>query len=85
MNTNAGNTIDREAVINLVIYDFHAALDRGESPNRSEWVARYPELAPELKAYFDDLDQLLPAVSTKDYPGLTPQRSARRICERSPR
>ena len=76
MSTNAGNTIDREAVINLAIYDFHAALDRGESPNRFEWVARYPELDPELKAYFDDLDQLLPSVSTKDYPGLPPQRSA---------
>jgi eukaryotic-like serine/threonine-protein kinase len=76
VSTDEGNTIDREAVINLVIYDFHAALDRGESPNRSEWVARYPDLDPELKAYFDDLDQLLPAVSTKDYRGVPPQRSA---------
>ncbi len=76
MSTSAGTTIDREAAINLVIYDFHAAIDRGESSNRSEWVARYPELGPELKAYFDDLDQLLPAISAKAYPGLAPQRSA---------
>ena len=49
------------------------AASRRTGPSGS-W--RYPELGPELKAYFDDLDQLLPAVSTKDYPGPPPQRSA---------
>jgi serine/threonine protein kinase len=46
---------DREELVNLVIYDFHEAIERGESPDPAEWVARYPEIAPELNAYFNDL------------------------------
>ena len=46
---------DREMLVNLAIYDYHAAIDRGESPDPAEWAARNPEIAAELKAYFDDL------------------------------
>ncbi len=46
---------DREVLVNLAIYDYHAAIDRGESPDRAEWAARNPEIAGELYAYFDDL------------------------------
>ena len=46
---------DREVLVNLAIYDYHAAIDRGESPDSAEWAARHPEIAPELNAYFDDL------------------------------
>ena len=46
---------DREVLVNLAIYDYHAAIDRGESPDSAEWAARNPEIAPELHAYFDDL------------------------------
>src|SRR3954452_23237661 len=49
---------DRDALVNLAIYDYHAALDRGESPAPAEWAARHPEIAPELDAYFEDLARL---------------------------
>jgi serine/threonine-protein kinase len=54
---------DREMLVNLAIYDYHAAIDRGESPDPNEWAARNPELAPDLHAYFEGLarlDLLLP-------------------------
>ncbi len=46
---------DREVLVNLAIYDYHAAMDRGESPDPNEWAARNPEIAAELQAYFEDL------------------------------
>src|SRR3954462_5968379 len=46
---------DREVLVNLAIYDYHAAIDRGEAPDSAEWAARNPEIAPQLHAYFDDL------------------------------
>jgi hypothetical protein len=49
---------DREALVNLAIYDYHEAVDQGESPDPAGWAARYPEIASELAAYFDDLARL---------------------------
>ncbi|WP_152051002.1 serine/threonine protein kinase [Tautonia marina] len=49
---------NHEAVVNLAIYDFHEAIDQGESPDPAEWAARYPEITAELRAYFDDLARL---------------------------
>lgn len=46
---------DREALINLAIYDYHAAIDRGESPDPAEWATRHPEIAAEFQIYLDDL------------------------------
>jgi serine/threonine-protein kinase len=66
---------DHEVLVNLAIYDYHAALDRGEAPDREAWLARHPEIAAELGAYFDDLarfDQVHPTTSgaaiTQDHP-----------------
>ena len=36
---------DREVLVNLAIYDFHAAIERGESADPAEWAARNPEIA----------------------------------------
>jgi serine/threonine-protein kinase len=49
---------DREALVNLAIFDYHAAVDRGESRSPAEWAALHPEIGPELDAYFEDLAQL---------------------------
>jgi serine/threonine-protein kinase len=46
---------DREVLVNLAIYDYHAAMDRGPPPDPNEWAARNPEIALELQAYFKDL------------------------------
>ena len=44
--------------IDRVIADYMRRLDRGESVDRDEWIGAYPELADELRAYFDDLDEV---------------------------
>ena len=49
---------DRDLLIDLAIYDFHAAIERGESPDLNQWEARNPELAPEIHAYFECLVRL---------------------------
>ncbi|QEH35095.1 Serine/threonine-protein kinase PrkC [Aquisphaera giovannonii] len=46
---------DAEGAVDLAVYDFHAAVDRGEAPRPEDWVAAHPEIAGELAAYFDDL------------------------------
>lgn len=50
---------DLELKVDLAIYDFHAAIDRGESPGPAEWIARHPEVAPQLEEYFNDLAVVL--------------------------
>ena len=62
MSTSFENSTDRELRVDLAIYDFHAAVDRGEAPSPAEWVARHPEIAPELEEYFRDLEQLAPPI-----------------------
>jgi serine/threonine-protein kinase len=48
---------DREEQVNLAIYDYHEAIDRGESPDPDEWAARHADIASELRAYFEDLSR----------------------------
>ena len=45
--------------VDLAIYDFHAAADRGAAPSPAAWVAGHPEIAPQLEEYFRDLAELL--------------------------
>src|SRR3954454_5034155 len=52
---------DLDMKVDLAIYDFHAAADRGASPSPSAWVAGHPEIATQLEEYFRDLAEL-PAV-----------------------
>ncbi len=53
--TTTDHPIDHEMQVNLAIFDFHAAADRGESPDPALWEACYPEIAAELHVYFEDL------------------------------
>jgi serine/threonine-protein kinase len=73
MGPEASAAHDRESLVNLAIYDYHAAIDRGESPDPAEWAARNPEIAAELHAYFDDLARLglLPPATRADPLGAT--------------
>ena len=41
-----------------VIADYLWRLDRGEAVSRDEMIAAHPELAEDLRAYFDDLDDV---------------------------
>src|SRR4051812_47515689 len=50
---------DLDMKVDLAIYDFHAAADRGAAPSPAAWVASHPEIAPQLEEYFRDLSDLL--------------------------
>jgi len=50
---------DLDLKVDLAIYDFHAAADRGEAPGPAEWIASHPEIAPQLEEYFRDLAAVL--------------------------
>jgi serine/threonine-protein kinase len=56
--------IDRE--VDLAVYDFHAAIDRGEAPRPEDWIAGHPEIAGELAGYFADLAAFAGRASTGD-------------------
>lgn len=45
----------RDRRINRAIYNYHQAVERGESAEPQRWLERHPEIADELKAYFEDL------------------------------
>ena len=36
MGPGTREAIDRDVLVNLAIYDYHAAIDRGESPDTAE-------------------------------------------------
>jgi hypothetical protein len=55
MGAGTRDADDGELLVNLAIYDYHAAVDRGEVPDPAEWAARHPEIATELNAYLADL------------------------------
>jgi eukaryotic-like serine/threonine-protein kinase len=48
-------TSDLDMKVDLAIYDYHAAADRGAAPSPAAWVASHPEIAPQLEEYFRDL------------------------------
>ena len=48
-----------ELKVDLAIYDFHAAADRGEAPSPAAWIASHPEIATQLEEYFQDLAAIL--------------------------
>jgi eukaryotic-like serine/threonine-protein kinase len=49
---------DRDELVNLAIYDYHVAVELGDSPDPDAWAADNPDIAHELTAYFQDLKWL---------------------------
>ncbi len=49
---------EREQRVNEAIAAYLADTDAGRSPNPREWLARYPDLAPELEEFFADQARL---------------------------
>jgi serine/threonine-protein kinase len=47
----------REQLLDEVIAAYLEAEESGAAPDRREWLARYPEIAPELAAFFGDEEQ----------------------------
>jgi tetratricopeptide (TPR) repeat protein len=46
--------------LDQVIVAYLEAVEKGETPDRALWLARYPELAPELAEFFADQDKVKP-------------------------
>jgi len=58
MTTGDPQPIDRERDLDEVITDYLKALQAGPAPDRQELLARYPDLAADLGAFFADRDHL---------------------------
>jgi serine/threonine-protein kinase len=72
---------EREHLLDEILGAYLQGVDSGQPPNRAEILARYPDLEPELTAFFADTDRLnrytdglnLPGDSTERTTFATPQ------------
>jgi hypothetical protein len=69
MSENHASSSSREDRLNEIIAGYLEAVRAGNTPDRRESLARYPELAPELEAFFADHDRMQQAAQP---PGPTP-------------
>jgi serine/threonine protein kinase/WD40 repeat protein len=64
MGAGPADNNDRESRLDAAITAFLDARDAGEAPDPTEWVARHPDLAPELEDFFQSHDFVGWVVST---------------------
>jgi Ca-activated chloride channel family protein len=72
MSMRKDSTTAREDCYHEAVASFLGALDAGSNPDRQEWLKRYPEVGPELEAFFADHDRLREAVHSPGKAGLPP-------------
>ena len=58
MSSNSPNHSGREARLDELIAAYLEAVEAGQSPDRDEWLARYPDLADELRRFFANHDRM---------------------------
>jgi eukaryotic-like serine/threonine-protein kinase len=74
---------ERDRHVNQIISDYLEAVDAGKTPDREEWLRRYPEFAADLKAFFADYEDVdraaapLRAAPAPALPALSPSVLAR--------
>lgn len=54
METQPYIPADTEDRLEMVLADFLRSRERGENPDPEEWIRRHPDLADELRSYFDN-------------------------------
>ena len=50
---------ERERQLFAILAAYFEAVEAGETPDRTEWLARYPEWADDIVGFLDDQDRLL--------------------------
>jgi serine/threonine-protein kinase len=58
MNSTSPDNTGREARLNEVIAAYLEAVEAGQAPDRDEWLARHPDLADDLRAFFVNHDRM---------------------------
>src|SRR5262249_10309226 len=58
MNSNSPDHAGREARLDELIATYLEAVEAGQSPDREEWLARHPDLADDLRAFFANHDRM---------------------------
>src|SRR5262245_29940739 len=58
MSQPTDDAVAREQQVDAIIAAFLEAADAGLTPDRDEWLARYPDYGVELRAFLDDHDRL---------------------------
>src|ERR1700694_4648220 len=58
MDPKHNDVLEPEQRLDAVATAYLQALEAGEKPDRSAWLARYPDLAGELADFFADQDKL---------------------------
>jgi hypothetical protein len=57
MGDERNSSTEREDILDKILAEYLQAVEAGQPCNRRELLARYPELAAELNAFFADEDR----------------------------
>jgi serine/threonine protein kinase/tetratricopeptide (TPR) repeat protein len=63
MRNDQDSVMDREQQLDNILVTYLEAVEAGRAPDRREWLARYPEFAEELRAFFADEERFDSLVS----------------------
>jgi tetratricopeptide (TPR) repeat protein len=58
MDTRSLDALDRNHRLDDAVATYLEAIENGQSPDRQQWLARYPDLAVELAEFFADHDKV---------------------------
>src|SRR6266852_596271 len=58
MATERAEPLELDERLDEVVVAYLEAVERGEVPDRSEWLARFPEFAAQLAEFFADQDRV---------------------------
>src|SRR5262245_27550716 len=63
MNGDPRESVRREERLDEVIAEYLVDLEAGRAPDREQFLARYPDLAPDLAEFLNDRDRIQALVS----------------------
>ncbi len=76
MATERAEPLELDERLDEVVVAYLEAVERGEVPDRSEWLARFPEFAAQLAEFFADQDRV--KLWTETLPEVAQSAQARR-------